>query len=80
MLVLRRKTGEGIIIGSNVVVRILSIEHGDVKIGIEAPKSVKVLREELYKEVVKTNVESNDFNVELAKKIFKKEDRNANNT
>ncbi len=80
MLVLRRKTGEGIIIGSNVVVRILSIEHGDVKIGIEAPRSVKVLREELYKEVVKTNVESNDFDVELAKKIFKREDRNANNT
>ncbi len=79
MLVLRRKIGEGIIIGSDVVVRVLSIEHGNVKIGIEAPKSVKVLREELYKQVVKTNVESNDFDVELAKKIFKKEDRNADN-
>ena len=74
MLVLRRKTGEGIMIGSDVVIRILSIEHGDVKIGIEAPKNIKVLREELYKEVAKTNVESNDFNVELAKKIFKEED------
>lgn len=74
MLVLRRKTGEGIMIGSDVVIRILSIEHGNVKIGIEAPKSIKVLREELYKEVVNTNVESNDFNVELAKKIFKEED------
>ncbi len=73
MLVLRRKTGEGIMIGSDVVIRILSIGHGDVKIGIEAPKSVKVLREELYKEVIKTNVESNDFDVDLAKKIFKGE-------
>ncbi|WP_036226289.1 carbon storage regulator CsrA [Mesoaciditoga lauensis] len=72
MLVLRRKIGEGIIIGKNVIIRILDIEQGDVKIGIEAPKDVKILREELYKEIANTNVEAKDFNISRAKDLFRK--------
>ncbi len=73
VLVLRRRVGEGIVIGKNLIVRVLSIEHGDVKLGIEAPREIKILREELYEEVVKSNVQANDFDLSKAKNVFRKE-------
>ncbi len=72
VLVLRRKVGEGILINDKIVIRVLSIEHGDVKIGIEAPKNFKILREELYKEVTKVNRESKNFDIERAKELLGK--------
>ncbi len=68
--------GEGILINDKIVIRILSIERGDVKIGIEAPKSFKILREELYKEVTNVNRESKDFDIERARKLLGKENKN----
>ena len=47
MLILTRKTDQGIVFSGNVIVRILSVEGERVKIGIDAPRSVQVLREEL---------------------------------
>ncbi len=47
MLVLRRRTGQGIVIQSNTVVRMLAVEGEQVKLGVTAPASVVVLREEL---------------------------------
>jgi len=47
MLVMRRKRGEAIQIGSDVEVRILSISGAKVKIGIVAPRSVPVVAREL---------------------------------
>jgi carbon storage regulator len=47
MLVLSRKIKEAICISDNIVVRILSVRGDNVRIGIDAPKEVKVLREEL---------------------------------
>ena len=41
MLVLSRKIDESIMIGDSVVIKVLSIQDGQVKIGIEAPKEVK---------------------------------------
>ncbi len=58
MLVLSRKAGESIMIGENIVVKILKIEGESVKIGIEAPKEYKVYRKELYDRIVKENVEA----------------------
>jgi len=68
--------GEGILINDKIVIRVLSIERGDVKIGIEAPKSFKILREELYKEVTNVNRESKDFDIERARKLLGKENKN----
>ncbi len=59
-------------IGGKITVRILSIDHGDVKIGIEAPKDTKILREELYEEIVDANRKAGEFDVERAKTLFKK--------
>jgi len=55
MLVLARKTDESIVIGDNIVVKIISVENGVVKIGIDAPKEVSIIRNELIEEVKESN-------------------------
>lgn len=55
MLILTRKAEQGIVIDGHVVVRLLAIDGDRVKIGIEAPRSVSVLREELLIEVADEN-------------------------
>ncbi len=47
MLILDRKLGESIVIGGNIHVKVLSIQRNRVKLGITAPESVVILREEL---------------------------------
>jgi carbon storage regulator len=48
MLVIRRRLGESFRIGEDIEVQILDFGGGQVKIGIKAPRSVPVLREEMY--------------------------------
>jgi len=55
MLVLTRKVGEGINIGTDVKVTIINIEGGQVRIGIEAPKDVIIHREEIYNKILEEN-------------------------
>ena len=47
MLVLSRKVGERIVVADAIVVTVLQVEAGKVRIGIEAPPDVRVLRQEL---------------------------------
>ena len=47
MLVIRRKTGESILIGDNIELKVIDISPTRVKIGIEAPAEVLILREEI---------------------------------
>lgn len=47
MLVLSRKVNEIIKIGDNVVVTVLSVKGGTIRLGIDAPKDVSILRGEL---------------------------------
>ncbi len=55
MLILTRKLEQGIVIDGQVVVRLLAIEGERVKIGVEAPRAIAVLREELLREVADQN-------------------------
>ena len=48
MLVLTRKTGEKVRVGSNVTLVVLAIKGGQVLIGIEAPAQVRILRGKLH--------------------------------
>jgi len=47
MLILSRRPGESLRIGDDVTITVLGVRGGQVKIGIDAPKSVKIVREEL---------------------------------
>ena len=47
MLVLSRKLGERIIIGDDVVITVVDIGPNKIRLGIDAPKDVRVMREEL---------------------------------
>lgn len=47
MLVITRRVGEMVQIGDDVEVRILAVHGNQVRIGIEAPKDMRILREEL---------------------------------
>jgi carbon storage regulator len=58
MLILSRKAGEVIKIGDDVSVHVVEISKGFVKIGIDAPGNVKILREEVYERVKSENIES----------------------
>lgn len=58
MLILNRKIGESIILGDNIEVTILDIQDGKIKIGIEAPKDVTILRKEVYDQVIEENKKS----------------------
>lgn len=49
MLVITRKAGEAVHIGDNIVVRILSSQNGQFRVGIEAPKDVQILRDNAKK-------------------------------
>ena len=56
MLVLTRRVDEAVVIGKDVVVRVLGVEkNGQVRLGIEAPRDVRILREELRSEVSAVN-------------------------
>lgn len=55
MLILNRKTGESIIIGDDIEMKILEVLDGRVKLGIEAPKSKTILRKEIYVMVIEEN-------------------------
>ena len=51
MLSLKRNIEESIYIGDEVKIKILGIQDGQVKLGIEAPKEIPVHREEIYDKI-----------------------------
>ena len=58
MLALSRKANESIIIGNDIEITILEVKGEQVKIGIKAPKSVPVQREEVYAQIKESNKEA----------------------
>jgi carbon storage regulator len=55
MLVLTRKLGESIRIGDNIIVKIVDLDSRHVKLGIEAPRSIAVNREEIFERIQREN-------------------------
>jgi len=55
MLVLSRKDGEGIRVGDEIVITIVSTSGGQVRLGIEAPAQITIHREEIYDKIVEAN-------------------------
>ncbi|MBI5344332.1 MAG: carbon storage regulator CsrA [Deltaproteobacteria bacterium] len=56
MLVLTRKSGEGVRIGDDIRIVVVEVRENQVKIGIEAPLSKAVHREEIYLKIQDENI------------------------
>jgi carbon storage regulator len=66
MLVLTRRTGESILIGDDITITVLELSRDQVRIGIRAPRSVSVHREEVYREILLSNRAAAVDDTELA--------------
>lgn len=73
MLALSRKANESIMIGNNIEIKILEIKGDQVKIGIEAPRSIPVHRKEIYIQIQESNREAaqSQLSDEDLKNLFK---------
>ncbi len=58
MLILTRKSGEGLFIGDDIRITVLEIRGKQIRLGIEAPTSVVVLREEIYRRIQEENLQA----------------------
>ena len=78
MLVLSRRVGESIVVGDDVTVTVLEVRGDVVRIGINAPRSIAVHREELLRELEAANKESaspsEDAVASLAKAVKSREE------
>lgn len=70
MLVISRKPGESLILSDNIKITLLSVSGDKVAIGIDAPASVKIVREELL-ETIEANKESAHYGTNNYKNIAK---------
>jgi carbon storage regulator len=55
MLVLARKLNQNIVIDGRIIVKVLRVERDVVKLGIQAPTSIPVHRQEVYEEIQRSN-------------------------
>ena len=63
MLVLTRKVGEGVIIGDDIRITVVEIKGGGIRLGIEAPATVKIHRQEVYDRIIQENKEATQWNL-----------------
>lgn len=55
MLALTRKVGESIVIGDNVEITVIAVTGDQIKLGIDAPRSVSIHRKEIYLQIQEEN-------------------------
>ncbi len=63
MLALSRKINESIIVNNDIEIVILEVKGDQVKLGINAPKSVPIYRKELYVQIEEANKEATNTNI-----------------
>lgn len=63
MLALTRKIGDSIIIGNDIEIVVLGIQGEQAKLGIKAPRSVNILRKEIYDQITDENKQASSTKV-----------------
>ena len=73
MLALSRKTNESIMLGNDIEITVLEIKGDQVKIGVNAPKSVAIFRKEIYLQIQEENKKAAEQQVDrdTIEKLFK---------
>jgi carbon storage regulator len=67
MLILSRKVNEKIVIGDDVTISIIEIKGDQIRIGVDAPRSVKVFRQEVFSEIRAANKAASESSAALPK-------------
>lgn len=70
MLVLSRKANETIKIGDEIEIRIIEVKGDTIRIGIEAPKNIDILRGELVQSISESNTEAITLDKDLFAKLI----------
>lgn len=72
MLALARKINQSIVIGNDIEITLLEIKGDQIKIGINAPKSVPIYRKEIYEQIQDENKKAaqTDVDVQSLKNLF----------
>lgn len=70
MLVLARKVGQSIVINDNIELLVIEVRGDQVRIGIEAPKSIPVHRKELLEQIRTQNARAADTDVEAVSRLL----------
>lgn len=65
MLVLTRRPGQSVYIGDDVKVTLVEIKGNQVRIGIDAPSSVRIFREEIYLQILEENRSAAELSTDL---------------
>ncbi|MCD4720741.1 MAG: carbon storage regulator CsrA [Desulfobacula sp.] len=73
MLILTRKIGESIVIGDNIVIKVVETGKNSIRIGIDAPREITVLRQEVFESIQRENILSSKgdkLDIAKAAKLF----------
>ncbi|NWF88848.1 MAG: carbon storage regulator CsrA [Ignavibacteriaceae bacterium] len=71
MLILTRKLNEEIKIDSEIIIKVISISENSVKLGIEAPKGIQIVRAELYEKIKEVSMQSSLLSKEKPEDLAK---------
>ena len=63
MLVLGRKLNESLMVGDDVEIIIVEIKGDQVKLGIKAPREIKIYRKEIYEEIQAENIKASQIQI-----------------
>ncbi|HAE62351.1 MAG TPA: carbon storage regulator [Eubacteriaceae bacterium] len=69
MLILNRKAGESIMIDDRIEIKVLEMGDGKIKIGIEAPKNISILRKEVFDDIKNENAQAANVSMDSFSKL-----------